>query len=378
MKKLKNLKTILKRVVLSVFVIVLIVTLPSVGFYKDDNFERIYKAFLGSKSNFQGVIEIWNIDTFEGGNESKSAILKKVASDFQKKNKGVYVMIRNMSEQECLNLIASGTFPDLFSCSFGVSKEIEEYVQAFNDVDVSVIEESARGAGQKNDKQYGVAWCKVSYFLISTGDKLNKAKVENFENVKLSSILLTSGYEVQEKKDTKTVYSVSMGSSKYLIPQNIIRTYNKEEGNLISDKAFNRELSSQTQYSAYCNFIASNSTILLGSQRDVFRMENRVKQGKVTDALYEQVTAYSDLIQFMFLSKHTQKEKVVYAEKFVQDLILEKSQNQVLKGGLLSINGSDFENKEGAMQNIILHNFSDYATLNVFIDKSEIQKLQQI
>ena len=87
MKKMKSLKKIFKKIVLSVFVVMLIVTLPTVKVYQDDNFERIYRAFLGDKLNFQGMIEIWNIDTFEGGKESMSSILKKVAGDFQKKNK---------------------------------------------------------------------------------------------------------------------------------------------------------------------------------------------------------------------------------------------------------------------------------------------------
>ena len=37
--------------------------------------------------NFSGVIELWNVDTFEGGSVSRAAFLEKRAIEFEKKNK---------------------------------------------------------------------------------------------------------------------------------------------------------------------------------------------------------------------------------------------------------------------------------------------------
>lgn len=377
MKKVSNIKKVINKFVLSLFVLILIIVLPMIGVFKDDNFERIYNAFLGEKLNYQGVIEIWNIDSFEGGRQSKYSLLKKVANDFQKKNKGVYVMIRDMSEQECLNLLSSNTFPDLFSCSFGVSQNIEHLVQSFSDVDTSEIEESAKIAGQKNNMQYGIAWCKGFYFLISSHEKIKKITAD-YENVELSKICLNAGYDKIENKKAKTIYSLGFGSSKYLCPQNIIKSYNMIEGNLISEKSFNMELLGQTQYSAYCNFIAGNSTILLGSQKDVFRIANREKLGKISGVLVEQFAEFTDLIQFMFLSKTAENEKKIFAEKFVQYLISQKQQDQICESGLFSVNKCVELKKDSAMQNITLQNFSNYTTFNVFIEKSEIKKFQQI
>ncbi|MBP3387806.1 MAG: hypothetical protein J6L23_04640, partial [Clostridia bacterium] len=92
--------------------------------------------------------------------------------------------------------------------------------------------------------------------MISTREKLEKAKVENIEKIKLSNILFSTGYSVETKKGESVVYSVSFGSSKYLLPQEILKAYNKTEVNLISNLSFNKELISQTGYSAYCEFIA--------------------------------------------------------------------------------------------------------------------------
>ena len=72
------------------------------------------------------MIEIWNIDTFEGANVSKTKLISQIANEFQTENKGVYFMVRNVTESECANLIASGQLPDIFSCSYGVAESVKK------------------------------------------------------------------------------------------------------------------------------------------------------------------------------------------------------------------------------------------------------------
>ena len=73
---------------------------------------HIYGAFIGNKSEYNGVIEVWNIDSFEGGTKPKVSYLEYQASRFQKENKGTYLVIRNLTEGECVNLINGGVVPD--------------------------------------------------------------------------------------------------------------------------------------------------------------------------------------------------------------------------------------------------------------------------
>ncbi len=370
-------RRIIYRFFVCVLVVVMLIFLPSVKISSDDNLNQIYRAFLGTKSKYQGILEIWNIDTFESGKTSKSGVLNEIAKGFQKRNLGLYVLVRDLSEQECLNLILQGTFPDLFSCSFGVAEKLKDYVSEFENVNVSNVDLSAQTAGKVGEDLFGVAWCKSSYYLISTKERLEKTGKGDAGKVKLSDICLSLDYVKKNKKSEKQIYSMEVGSSKYLMPLNALKTYNKEGVKLISDKSLNAENLSQSSYSAYCNFIAENSSVLLGTIRDVFRMENRVKNGKVADVIYEQVTGFTDLIQFVMLSKNISQEKREYAEKFAEYLTAKDAQEIVYKSGLLSvIKSDDFANNKGIMQNITPQNFSDYATLSIFISENEIKKLQ--
>ena len=147
--------------------------------------------------------------------------------------------------------------------------------------------------------------------------------------------------------------------------------------NFISSYSYNKELQNQSQYSAYCDFIAGNSVLLLGSQRDVFRLDNRIKLGKISDVIVEQITTFSDLMQFMFLSKNIDAEKLDYAESFIEFMISDECQSLIKQMGMFSVtNVVESDLKLSAMQNITPYNFSDYKTFNVFIEKDEIIKLQ--
>lgn len=377
MKKIKNFGAICFRFLVSVFVIILLVVLSNIGFYKDENFERIYSKFLGKKSNAQSIIEIWNIDSFESGSKSKSEFLNSCAQSFQKKNKGIYFLVRNLTEQECLNLIQAGSFPDLYSCSYGVANKIKDYVCEIKKVDISKLDSGAQSAGKVDESIYAVAWCKGAYFLISTKEKLQKAKVEDIDNFKFADNIMNLGYVISGKKKDKITYSISFSNSKYLMPQIALKTYNEAGVNFISGYSYNKELQNQSQYSAYCDFIAGNSVLLLGSQRDVFRLDNRIKLGKVSDVIVEQITTFSDLMQFMFLSKNIDAEKLDYAKSFIEFMISDECQSLIKEMGMFSVtNVVESDLKFSAMQNITPYNFSDYKTFNVFIEKDEIIKLQ--
>ena len=378
MKKIKNLKSVLFRILVFVLVVVMIVFLPSVKLKQNQDLENIYGVFLGNKSKYQGIIEIWNIDSFEAGNKSKTSLLTEISKEYQKKNKGVYFMVRNLTENECLGLAEKGEIPDLISCSYGVAEKLRPYIKEYSSIDENYFENGAKALILSTEKKFAVPWCKGGYFLISTRDKLEKAKIEDVNNVKLSNIAFSSGYVVKGKKSDKTIYSLGFGNYKYLMPQMALKTYNGNEVGLVSKYAYDEDTRGISSYTAYCEFIADESVILLGTQRDVFRMKNRETQGKVSDLILEQVFGFTDLIQFVMLGKNLSGDKLFVAEDFVRFLTGELSQNIILNSGLFSVtNISNKSGITGIMQNIIPQNFSDYTAPRVFIDENEINNLQK-
>lgn len=370
----KTVVEVLKRTFIGILVVVLIVVLPAIKLTKNQDLEFIYEKFIGKKSEYQGMIEIWNIDTFEGGNISKTKLLSKIASDFQAEHKGLYFMVRNVTESECANLIASGQYPDVFSCSYGVAESVKEYVMPL-DLKFDIYDNFLKAGQDKNGVQMGVPWCFGSYYLISTKDRLEKAG--KGENSNLLDICLNSGFVKSGKKET-IIYSLDFGFGKYSLPNVALSAYYDNGELFIFDKTLNKDNLSQSSYSAYCNFVAGKSTMLLGTVRDVFRVKNRQQNGKLEDVIIQPLEKFSDLVQFAFVVDLKDDLRTKYSQKFVEFLASERAQLQVLKGGLFSTaKGMNIADDSGVMKDITPNKIEDYEMFNVFLSKTEIEKLQQ-
>ena len=374
MKKIA--KKVVKRLILSAFVIVLIVMLPKVNLKADNNLELIYRSFVGKKSDYLGFVEIWNIDTFESGGASKYEMLLSVAKEYQRENKGTYVIVRNVSESECKNMIAKGQMPDLFSCSYGVASELKNYVVPYNRR-FDEIYENLLNAGRYQGKQYAVPWCYNNYYLFSTKTRVEKYFNEN-EKIVLSKIALSTGYEKVSKNKKEIVYSLGYGANKYLLPQIAFNSYiNKEMA--LNNFAINKEaVIKNTSYDAYCDFLTGKSNILLGTKRDLVRLQGREESGKLDGLVVERLSGFTDLLQFIFVTNNGEKQNK-HAQAFVEKLVSKKTQEWVSENGVFAVNKTvKNQNNEGAMSNITPENIANYKCYNVFLSKSEIERLQKV
>lgn len=364
-----------RRLLYSFFALVLIVILPMVKIFPSDNMELIMNAFVGKKSEYQGFIEVWNIDTFESGNQSKTDFLKKVSAIFEKDNRGLYVIVKNMSEAECVNSLSRGYKPDVFSCSYGVAEKIKEYLTPINS-EVKGVYSNLLEAGKIDGEQYAIPWCMGNYYLIST-----KKRIENFADdsgsVLLKDLVFTAGQELKKKNDTEIVYSVGFASDKYNMSKYALYTYNDKGLNSISNLSFDKSANS-TQYSAYCDFITGKTNILLGSQRDVYRISLRESLGKIDETIIEVVSGFSDLIQFVMVAD-CEDVKQKYVQEFAMFLASAEVQAKVLDMGMFSVNKNVIEGKNnGTMRNIAPQNISDYKCVNLFSKVQEIENLKSV
>lgn len=374
MKKNKVVSLII-RIFTALIVFSLVLSLPILGLKQNEELFEIYSTFVGSKSKYQGVLEVWNIDTFEGGTAKKSNYISKVARSFESKNKGLYILVRDLSEYECINLLNKGEKPDVFSCSYGVACELNSYMTKISNLSGINISENLLNAGKLDGKQFGLPWCMEFYFLISTNSHLKNAGIDT-ENtaVNLVDIALSSGYEKQTKKGSKITYSISYGTNKYLLPNQAFRSYNNK--GLISESKyfFNEEWKNCSQYNAYSNFLANKSVVLLGTNRDVIKMKNRENNGKCEKVYFEPILGFSDLIQFSFLAKNDNNLKMEYAEQFIKFLSLSENQEKLTSFGLFPI--CKLQNGVKFFDNVLDINLDKIQVNNVFIPKSEIINLQ--
>ncbi len=333
----------------------------------------ITDKFIGNRSDYQGVLEIWHIDTFEGGTLGKYQYLKARAIDFEANNKGLYFMVKNMTETECMLALKDGQMPAMFSFGVGIGEQILQYLTKLNISQTSVRSEFL-SAGMTNQTLYAMAWCRGVYSLISTQDNLANAQ-QNVES-SLSSIATTCGYTTTLKNNkVKTTYSLAFGSAGYVCPQlAFANSYQNLVKNQTSIDISNIE---KTSYQAYCDFIEGKATILLGTQRDVARVENRVSQGKLDGVVYEHLTDYTDLVQYLGIAQNLTEQQYLACLNFIQHIISNQSQQKLANIGMFSVldGSSIYSSGEWQIMETLANN--SCIAQNVFSNKEELVSNKQ-
>lgn len=375
-----KIKRIINSLVLSIFVLILIVTLPYIGINDSEELHNIFSVFMGDKPEFQGIIEVWNIDSFDGGSASKSSFLNSTSKEFEKKYKGVYVMVKDLTEYECINLLQKGYKPDLFSCSYGVASEIKDYITPLSDISDIKVNENLINAGKIGNDAYGIAWCYGYYSLISSYNHLNNANffkkfnIKEDEKFKLSDYACLVGYE--KKKNNKIVSSITYGNNKYLMPKYALTSYNNKGLNENIDFAIDENVKTNTCYDAYTKFLTGSSVMLLGTQRDVVRVNGRVESGKLDGVIMENITTFTDLIQYIFLSNGDNYDRLKVSENFIKMLVSSEIQQKLIN---IKMNPTIaiLDDNQNIMSDITLDFNSICKINNVFISKSEIFNSQK-
>lgn len=92
-------------------VLIFVLVLASTIGLAAENKDKLVKKFFGEKTSYQGIITLWNIDTFEGGTVGKSYFLESVASRFEAQNKGALIKVENLlkSHQNMQSSFAENT-----------------------------------------------------------------------------------------------------------------------------------------------------------------------------------------------------------------------------------------------------------------------------
>lgn len=348
MKKFINKKRVLKitfRVIISILLCAVVLIIPTIGFGEKLS---IKNKFTSNRSEYQGVLEVWHIDTFEGGTLGKYQFLKARAIDFEKQNKGLYFMIKNMTENQCLLALKSGQTPAMFSFGVGVGEQILEYLAELNISNLNMREEFLE-AGKSGGNMYASAWCRGVYSLITTTKRLELAK--QAQTTDLASIAISCGYTKALKNNkTKTTYSLAFGSAGYVCPQ---LAYKHSYKNLVQNAtSISLDNITKTPYSAYCDFVEGKANILLGTQRDIARIENRISVGKIDGVIYQHLTEYTDLVQYLGVVNKQDKKITACCTKFIEFMASDFVQQKLSNIGMFSVNNNISVYTSGVWQDI--------------------------
>ena len=271
-----------------------------------------------SKNDYKAILRIWHIDTFEGGTGSRASFLKSVSTKYTKKHSGVLFLVSNFTEETAKAKIENGELPDLIS--FGACS-----INVFNKL-VCLQTTSVKDGGEYAGKRYLSAWCKGGYFLIKKSESSEEKLIISQGQNNLSTVSACI-----EKLTAKTV-----------------------------------EIKEPLE--AYSSFLSSSNACLLGTQRDIVRLNSKGVSFTATP-----LTKFSDLYQYIGVTS-TNETKRFYALSFIDFLLSESVQKTLVNVKMLSPNvkGLYSENEHFTA----LENASATYTISPFLLKSEINDIK--
>ena len=325
-------------------VIAVISAVPTLAVAKNKR-EQMEEILHVEPASFQGIINIWNVDTFESGSRGKSVFIEDVASEFSAKNRGVYFLVKNIGVDELIQSLLDGNKPDMICFGQGVGEVVKPLLKELNMVENCDVRQEVLSAGKVGESQLAVGFLMGGYILASTQEKLLDAGVD--ADVQLSSILNSCGFDTQTKNGVKHTSSIVIGTNNFTLPQMSLKNATGVE---VKDIYW-----SVSPYDAYIDFVAYNKgSILLGTQRDLPKLSGRVAVGKINGIKLEYVSNYTNLIQYVGIVKDTigGEEKFKLMEEFLWFLTSEESQEKTTEIGMVNVlkreyySGGEFLNLE--------------------------------
>ena len=242
---------------------------------------RNYEILKGNEKQ-QTIYTIWHIETFEGGGKARIDYLKQIARDMEKQDNQVLFMVKAVAPEKLVAELEVSK-PDIISFGFGIGEIVLPYlVHQENTFDVrdELVE-----SGSFNKKFYAVPY-------------------------------IVSGYAMFNHTMQATEFHV--GTNNYIKPQNIYSTLNLQPKE------------NESQYEAYKDFVYNKNVQLLGTGRDLFRINNLNSIGR-TNAMINPIDTYTDLIQYLGIINKNET-----TQKFLSFALSETYQNELVDYSLFS------------------------------------------
>lgn len=242
---------------------------------------RNYEILKGDDKS-QTIYTVWHIETFEGGGKPRIDYLKTIARDLEKQDNQVLFMIKTISPEN-IKCELEASVPDIISFGFGVGDLILPHLKE-QEITFNIRDELIE-SGSFNQKFYAVPY-------------------------------IVSGYAMFNH--TMQASEFHVGTNQYINPKNIYSSLN------INPKE------TETQYEAYKDFVYDKKVQLLGSCRDLFRINNLNNIGR-TNAIITPIDTYTDLIQYLGIINSNET-----TQKFMRLALSDSYQNTLVQYSLFS------------------------------------------
>ena len=309
---------------------------------------------------YYGVIELWNVDTFEGGSVARSLWLQKRSMEIEKAHPGTFIIVRNMTKDQAILNLENGNKPTLISYGIGFGSVVLPYLTNYTGT-VNVRDDLLKG-GMINNTIYALPYILGGYAVIA-----NEVLLQNLEvGENLLEAVLTSSI----KKSKTTIPSLSIAGAGNTNAS--LALYFNAQNKVSENASISEEAFSLDAYSAYEQFVLKNSsTFLLGTQRDVYRCNNRQNNHTDEQYTYLPLGGFSDLIQYISIFETDAATKEM-CEAFLSHITNEKTQKTLSSIYMFNVCNqsiyTDVFYKE--WESVLLN---ELKTFPVFLDDANIQ-----
>ena len=329
-----------EKIFFAIFAIVVAVFLLVAPYFILPQIKKGDTSWLDNNTETTTFLELWEIDTFEGGTASRANFLERTAYMYQDKTKSNYVLVRSLDLEQAKLMLENGSRPDMISFGVGagdlvsgIAQEIEENFSVRNDL---------QAGGIKDGKTLAVPWCFGGYLLCGMND-ITDLSLSGLQNLSTDLPIIGTGYNYNQPKKA--------------LPENEIS---------LTDKT------PRTQYEAYESFLRGNEfQVLLGTQRDFYRLNNKVNLGVISNVNYRYLDTYTDLVQFISITT-TDENNIEKATQFIEYLTSAEIQSRLTRIGMFSVDGktiysNEYSDFEKALQNKL-------QVLNVFTSNAQLEE----
>ena len=241
-----------------------------------------------SSEGYNGVLHLWQIDSFEGGKGSRASFLNRVAARYEQKS-GMLLLITTHTRESAAAAIADGNIPDLIS-----------YGSGFEAVANIVLPYPQRefAAAKLGGHTVAFPWCRGVYLLFSLE--------EDFSTVEVGNTVVSSG--IGNYSSVAAYYGGLRG-----------------------------ELNVERSTQAYVSLLNGKYRYMVGTQRDVFRLRTRGVSFYI-----QPIDEYSDLMQYISVCTQDPK-KYNAAVEYLEFLFSEEIQRLLTEIGMMSIQYKIYE-----------------------------------
>lgn len=271
-------------------------------------------------ASYQGVLELWNVEAFEGGVGSRESWIVSKSAKFEKAHTGLFVHVTTLTEEQLITKLAEGQTFDLICFSRGVGNAILQYLTPFSGK-VNNVKENYLVSGQIDGQQYAMPLYSGAYCLFARAEQLPKDQL--LQNA------LTQTYTRKMGKNTVELQPLVCGFTPYNSPLSALAMSGGKGRAAVSEEV--------TQYQAYEQFVANKTAVtLLGTQRDIYRLSQRESNGKIEQLAFVPLGGYTDLVQYVGVSANV-GDKATACVKYIEHLTSEETQSTLVNLSLFSV-----------------------------------------